>query len=229
MIEDLYQKDNGVQYHSAVHDYPEEAKIWIANLRKEKIQKHITKNSSVFEYGAGFGFNIREITAQRKLAYDIASHLKDQYNDTDVEFTDSLNTVNEEKFDSIICHHVLEHVPTPTKTLQDINNRLNVNGSFLLYIPMEHGSRYNRVKPDDKDHHIYSWNFQTISNLVTFSGFRVISVSKNRFGYDFISSRITKRLWLGEKTYRIIRVLLNLIRPVYEIEVVAKKVAPKNV
>lgn len=223
MIEDIYQKEKGIEYHSSVHNFPPEALDWISQKRKEKIQQHIKEDSSVLEYGSGIGFNIRSLVAKHKFAYDIASHVNTYYKNSDVNFVSNLTSLPSEKFDHIICHHVLEHVPSPNATLNEIHELLKEDGTILLYIPMECSRRFNKINPNDKDHHIYSWNIQTISNLVSLSGFKIISISKKRFGYDFIASRSAKKLGLGELFYKLFRSFFNIIRPVYEIEVVASK------
>lgn len=223
MIEDIYTKENGEAYHQAVHNFPEIAREWITHQRKSKIQKHISSTSNIFEFGSGLGFNIIGLESRSKKAYDIAEHLSNNYEGTSVQFSSDLSTFGNDTFDVVICHHVLEHVPNPTDILNIIKNKLTPDGTLLLYVPLETSSRYNKINAKDKDNHIYSWNIQTLYNLLRLSGFKITQHSQRRFGYDFISSRISHKLGLGEGGYRIIRAALNTLRPVYEIEMIARK------
>lgn len=221
--ENIYRGANGEDYHQAVHDLPALSIPWVTKLRSEKLSRHLSVSEEVFEYGAGLGFNIRGLNARVKVAYDIASHLSDQYTSTDIDFVSELSSVEGRRFSTVICHHVLEHVPSPLETLKEIDALLADKGKLLLYVPLEQKARHNKVNSSDKDNHIYSWCGQSIHNLLTVAGYDVETLQIKRFGYDFFSARLAHKLKLGEFGYKLLKLGLHFLRPVHEIEVVARR------
>lgn len=218
-IESRYKGSAGEDYHAGVHDISAESDIWVRRCRKSKIQPVVSKLNSkvILEFGVGKGYNIINIEAEKKFAYDLAEHLKVFYENTDTEFVSSIENLSE-RIDLVICHHVLEHVPDPVGVLDLLKSKLKADGKILIHVPYECGRRFKKPIETDKDFHIYSWNPQTLSNLAKMAGFRIEKIKLRRFGYDFFASRISMKLHAGEFGYKIIRKICNWIRPVYEIE-----------
>ena len=77
--------------------------------------------------------------------------------------------------------------------------------------------------PHEPNHHLYSWNVQTLGNLVEKMDFKVINGSIGRFGYDRFSSVWADRLHIGEFGFRFLRRLIHLIKPRFEVFLVALK------
>ncbi|MGV3772307.1 MAG: hypothetical protein ACO1QB_05355, partial [Verrucomicrobiales bacterium] len=91
------------------------------------------------------------------------------------------------------------------------------------YVPFEQGAAYKRFNPDEPNHHLYSWNVQTMGNLVQECGFRVDKAELGSFGYDRFSAAWAVRSGLGESGFLILRKLLHLILPMKEVRIIAHK------
>ena len=80
-----------------------------------------------------------------------------------------------------------------------------------------------RYDPNEPNHHLYSWNVQTLANLVASQDLTISQVQLGEFGYDRFAAKFATRFHLGEKTFRFVRALVHLIRPGREVQLVARK------
>jgi hypothetical protein len=94
-----------------------------------------------------------------------------------------------------------------------------------LFVPFEKERRYRRFAPTEPNHHLYSWNAQTLGNLVTDAGFELREARLARFGYDRFAATWACRLHLEEAGFRCVRALAHFLRPAWEVRVVAAKPA----
>ena len=67
---------------------------------------------------------------------------------------------------------------------------LRPGGKLLLFVPFERERRYRIYRPDEPNHHLYSWNVQTLGNLMTELGFELLDGKVACFGYDRIAAVI---------------------------------------
>ena len=75
---------------------------------------------------------------------------------------------------------------------------LRDNGKLLLFVPFEKERKYRRYDPVEPNNHLYSWNVQTLGNLVESSGFKVAKGIIGRFGYDRFAAVWAARLGLPQ-------------------------------
>src|SRR5690606_28707340 len=65
-----YTGELGREYHEGKRAIPERAARWVTALRAKKLQPLIAETDTVFEFGAGFGWNLLGLTCARKVAFD---------------------------------------------------------------------------------------------------------------------------------------------------------------
>jgi SAM-dependent methyltransferase len=222
-IRQRYSGEKGRQYHQRKRSVPDAAYPWIAGLRATKIQPHINKTDTVLEYGVGTGWNLAELDCERKLGFDLSEHLEPVLRSHGIEFVKDIKNIGEASVDVVICHHMLEHTGNPPEILQEIRRILLENGKLLLFVPFEKERRYRRFNPDEPNHHLYSWNVQTIGNLVSDTGFKILDGKVREFGYDRFAAVWAARLGLGQTGYKFIRKAIHLIKPASEVYIMAKK------
>jgi len=222
-IRQQYTGEKGEKYHAKVNHVSERAYPWVARLRHEKIFSFINEQDVVLEYGVGTGWNISQITCKRRIGYDLSEHLEKLLIKQGIEFLNRIDAVQDESIDVVLCHHVLEHTSNPIDILTEINRILCKGGKLLLFVPNETGKKFNYYDAQNQDHHLFSWNVQTLATLVEKAGFKVIEGSTERFGYDRFSGVWADKLHLGEFGFRIFRKLIHLIKPNYEIRIISIK------
>ena len=216
-----YVGEASQEYHEKKRTIPDVAVPWVARLRAEKLQPHIQNTDTVFEFGAGYGWNLVELRCARKIAYDIAELPNASHQG--IEWIRSIEAVAPEFADVVICHHALEHVLNPPETLATIRRILKKNGKLLLFVPFEKERRYRQFDPQEPNHHLYSWNAQTLGNLVTECGYRIEQAGIGRFGYDRFAAKLAVKLRAGEGGFRLLRRAVHLVQPASEVRIVAIK------
>ena len=220
---DHYQAERGRAYHGVKRGVPAIAYDWIARLRAEKFSSNVSSHDDVLEYGVGSGWNLAALNCKRRVGYDVSEFLEQAVRGQNIEFVSTTSRFADSSFDVVICHHTLEHVFHPVETLREIKRLLKARGKLLLFVPYEKESRYRRFDPAEPNHHLFSWNVQTLGNLVSEVGFEIRSGEIGEFGYDRFSATKAVKLKLGETGFRAIRRLGHLVRPAKEVRVVAIK------
>ena len=213
----------GVDYHETKRHIPEDAYPWVAKLRSEKISPLVRPDDVVLEYGVGFGWNLARVECQKKIGLDISEHLEEAVTSHGIEFITEIDEVEDTSVNVVLCHHVLEHIYNPSGVLEDIRGKLCLNGKLLLFVPFERERRYRYFNPDELNHHLYSWNVQTMSNLVRESGFKILSAHIGSYGYARFAAVWSEKLKLGEFGFRSIRRIVGLINPLLEVRIIAEK------
>jgi len=217
-----YQGETGQQYY-ARFDVPAPAVGWVGRLRAAKLAREIGAEDVVLEYGVGAGWNLSAIRCKRRLGFDVVTHLVPRLQELGIEFVGDPASLPGGSVDVVVCHHVLEHVLAPAEALREMGRLLRGRGKLLLYVPFEKERRYRSFRPGEINHHLYSWNVQTLGNLVEELGFSVLSARVGEHGYDRFASVWASRLRIGETGFRLLRAAVHLVRPGREVRLVAQK------
>lgn len=220
-----YQGEAGRRYHEIKRGVPEAALPWIARLRAAKIQPHVRPDDSVLEYGAGAGWNLVALHATRRIAFDVSEFLRPEVEQRGLEFAGDTRSLADGLADVVICHHALEHLLAPPTALAEMRRLLKPTGHLLVWVPFEDEWRHRRFTRGEKNHHLYSWNPQTLGNLLEECGFHAVNVRLARYGWDRFAAAWAIRLGVGEASFRLLRRSLVLLRPLREIAVQAVKAA----
>ena len=216
-----YEGETGRRYHQEKRAIPGPAFAWVSRLRAEKIRPYTREMDTVLEYGVGFGWNLAQLKCKRKLGFDIADFLEAGLAEWSIEFVRDTRALGEGSVDTLICHHTLEHTLHPGEALLEMRRLLRPEGRLLLFVPFEKERRYRRFDPAEPNHHLYSWNVQTLGNLVAEMGFKLIEGNVGQFGYDRLAAVWAHRLRVGETGFRFLRSVVHLIKPALEVRVVA--------
>lgn len=218
--EDLYRGEAGQRYQQEKRAVPEVATPWIARLRAEKFQPFVKHTDTVVEIGVGLGWNLAHLKCARKIGTDLADYLPQPLKGG-IEFLNDSAAIPDATADVVLCHHVLEHVEHPAVMLREAGRLLKPRGKLLLHVPYEKEKRYRHFNPAEPNHHLYSWNVQTLGNLLVSQGFKVETCSLSQFGYDRFAAKLALRFQLGETAFRAFRRFAHLIRPGREVRSIA--------
>ncbi|MEN9575882.1 MAG: hypothetical protein RL514_3737 [Verrucomicrobiota bacterium] len=218
-----YQGDAGRAYHEGKRGLPPAAVPWVTRLRAEKFAPHIRATDTVVEFGVGAGWNLAELKCARRVGFDVSDFLAPAVRALGIEFVPASTALVDASADVVICHHMLEHALHPAASLAEIRRILKLGGKLLLHVPFEKEARYRHHNPAEPNHHLFSWNAQTLGNLVTECGFKLELAGIGQFGYDRAASAWAVKLKLGESGFRSLRSLAHLLVPAAEVRVVATK------
>jgi SAM-dependent methyltransferase len=221
--EEIYRGEAGQRYQQQKRAVPDAAIPWVARLRAEKFCGFIESTDTVVEFGVGLGWNLAELQCARRIGTDLEDFLPDDLKKSGVEFVADSSAIPNESADVVICHHVLEHVENPPEMLLEAKRILKEGGKLLLYVPFEKERRYRRFDPNEPNHHLYSWNVQTLGNLVGTQAFTIENCGLGEFGYDRFASKLALRFRLGENGFRMLRRMAHLLKPGREVTLIAAK------
>jgi SAM-dependent methyltransferase len=217
-----YTGTEGREYHGQKRAIPPEAFEWVARLRAERLQQDVSPNDTVFEYGVGSGWNLAALNCGEKVGYDVSSFLAPELTTRGIRFVANPSELPDHFADTILCYHTLEHVITPPDVLQELKRCLKPGGKLLVFVPYEKERWYRRYNPAEPNHHLYSWNVQTLGNLLTDCGWRVEQAGVQRYGFERIAAKYAVRFRLGEPGFRALRALVWMIRPILEVRIIAR-------
>lgn len=221
-VADRYRGDGAKRYHQK-HDVPQAAHKWIALSRAQKFSAFIDSDHVVLEYGVGPGWNLSAISCKQRLGYDLSDLYEAQLATNQIRFVADTQSLPDGSIDAIICHHVLEHVSDPVRVLLEIRRLLREKGKLMLVVPYERERKYRHFNNDDPNHHLYSWNVQTLGNLVHDVGFRIHLSAIGRYGYDRFISVWAMRLGIGAAGFKLLKKCALATIPLLEVRVVAVK------
>lgn len=216
-----YQGAAGHAYHEGKRALPPEAFPWVARLRAEKFASHVRATDTVVEFGVGAGWNLAELKCARPIGFDVSDFLEPGLRELWIEFIHASAVLADASADVVICHHMLEHALNPAASLAEIRRVLKPGGKLLLHVPFEKERRYRHHDRAEPNHHLFSWNAQTLGNLVTECGFKLESAGVGQFGYDRAAAAAAVKFNLGETGFRLLRSLGHLLLPASEVRVVA--------
>jgi SAM-dependent methyltransferase len=133
-----------------------------------------------------------------------------------IAFSTELPSHYDNKYQVVICHHVLEHLPEPATALSDMSRLLIPGGRLLLYVPFERTRTYHALDPN---RHLYAWDVQSLSNLASALGFTVRAAAIRPAGYE---QRLALVGRYSQFAYRFALWLAQKLRPRYEIFLLAE-------
>lgn len=223
-----YEGEQGREYHNEKRGVPTQAIPWIYQVRSPLFQSYLQADSKVLEYGCGAGWNLGGLKCREKVGHDISSEVREAVEASGSRFVDSLEALHSQQFNVIIAHHVLEHLLEPAAALLQLRDYLVPRGTLLLAVPYEKERRYRRFVPGEPNHHLYSWNVQTLCALVSTLGYTVHHAGIRRYGYDRFAARKAVQLRLGRPGFLALRRLLQSILNLQEVWVHAVRSDPER-
>lgn len=168
-----------------------------AKYRASTLLKGLKPGSRVLDVGCGRGVMLRgildlghhahgvEISAAAAEGVDPRAQVRIAPRLEDARYEDS-------SFDAVILWHVLEHLPRPDETLQEISRILKPGGRLVIAVPNSRSFQASWAGAGwfhlDLPRHLFHFSDRTLSRLVNRQGFRVTSLQhfallQNSFGW----------------------------------------------
>jgi len=168
----------------------------------------IPPNARVLEFGCGIGQNIALVP--NAIGFDVSREAVEACRRRNIPVFDNIKDIPRDYFDIILCRHVLEHVPSPLDTLQQIRSFLKPSGKLILILPKEKHYIPDSFEPD-LNRHLYCWKFRAINNLLSLAGFKPI-LNKYQYVVGYRKLLPIKRLFGFNVYYRATLVAGRIMR-----------------
>ena len=141
-------------------------------LSQTKFIDYISSSSKVLDFGCGGGFLLKNLNCAKKVGVEPNEAAVDTAKRNGIELFRSVAEVPDDYVDVIISDNALEHTLQPLEELKSLYGKLQVGGKIIFVVPCE--SIGHSYKPNDMNHHLYSWSPMNLGNLFTEAGFSVI-------------------------------------------------------
>jgi len=139
-----------------------------------KFADFVETDHNVVDFGCGGGFLLGNLNCRGKLGVELNPHARAEAARGGIQSVATIGEVPDAWADVIVSNHALEHVPDPLAILRPMLAKLKPGGRAVFVVPhQDHREEFN---PDDQNHHLYTWNRQTLGNLFLKAGFEVEQV-----------------------------------------------------
>lgn len=129
----------------------------------------VSPSGRILDYGAGLGQVSAAVNAE---CYDFSGFARDFLRQKGRKVYDSPEAIERSSFDYLISSHCMEHVANPFNELLFLKSLLRPAGSLVLIVPIEEMPG-TPVRSYDDNKHFYNWNFQSMTNILLETGYRV--------------------------------------------------------
>ena len=141
-----------------------------ANLTK--FNDYISESDHVLDFGCGGGYLLKTIQCQKKVGVEINPNAAAIAKKNGVEIYLRVEDLPDNYVDVIISDNALEHTLNPLQELKALYRKLRKGGKIIVVVPCE--SISYTYKPNDINHHLYSWSPMCLGNLFTEAGYSLI-------------------------------------------------------
>jgi SAM-dependent methyltransferase len=137
-----------------------------------KFCDHISSSSRVLDFGCGGGFLLKNLSCSKRVGVEVNPAAVEIARANGVEVFTRVDDVPNEYVDVVISNSALEHTLQPLEELKSLYKKLIPGGKIVFVVPCE--SIAYRYRPNDVNHHLYSWSPMCLGNLFSEAGFAVV-------------------------------------------------------
>jgi len=134
--------------------------------------EYISSESRVLDFGCGGGFHLKSLHCSMKVGVEVNTSAIETAKKNGIEVFRTVEDVPDGYVDVVISSNALEHTLYPLDELRSLHKKLVMGGKAIFVVPCE--SISYTYKPNDQNHHLYSWSPMCIGNLFEEAGYSVI-------------------------------------------------------
>ncbi len=179
-----------VHYNDDYYAYQREICKFGGWANRIEFEKYINPDSDVLDFGCGEGYLLKGLNCKRKVGVEINPAAQIEARENKVEVYTNTDEVKNESIDVIISYHALEHTLHPLCELRLLHKKLRNGGTIIFFVPCE--SINLKYKPNDINHHLYSWSPLSIGNLFQEAGFKVVESKHYNYKWPPHSKRLAR-------------------------------------
>jgi SAM-dependent methyltransferase len=148
-----------------------DAEQWLQSHRRRIFAPWVRPADVLLEFGPRDAWNLRAIAASRKYACwpRVDRALLEKEN---ISILGSAPEIPDALADVVICYNVLEYQLEPREIILDLKRALKPNGTISIHALYD--PDFRRPRLDRVAEHYFSWNVQTLGNLLIDSGFTFV-------------------------------------------------------
>lgn len=170
---DRYASDQGVAYFA----YQNRCAALGAELNARKFSRHIQSSDRVMDFGCGGGWLLTKLPGREKVGVELSDAAREVCRANNITAYKSVADLGDRRFDVIVTHHCLEHVPYPIAALRELREHLASGGRLLVVVPLDDWRRQRDHAGTDIDHHLHTWTPRLFANTLVEAGFAIDTMS----------------------------------------------------
>jgi len=137
-------------------------------------ENYIKDKDTVLDFGCGGGYMLEKLKGRNKYGVDINPYAMQVAAKKGIKVFAGLDKIPKKiKFDVILSHHTLEHVPYPFEGLKKLRLRLKQKGILICVVPIDDWRSQKKYVARDINKHMYTWTPLLLGNLFSEAGFRI--------------------------------------------------------
>jgi 2-polyprenyl-3-methyl-5-hydroxy-6-metoxy-1,4-benzoquinol methylase len=156
------------------------------DLRRYEMLKSVLTNKKLLDFGCGAaGFLAKAMYSADSITGIEIEHRMQQYWNGKIKIYPDLNSAGG-GYDLITAFHVVEHLNDPRETIRQLVNKLNPQGRLVIEVPNSDDAlltlyeNNNFQKFTYWSQHLFLFNFNTLTQLASQAGCRVVSVQQHQ-------------------------------------------------
>ena len=139
---------------------------------QSKFTPYILETDDVLDFGCGGGYLIANLRCRSHLGVEVNPAAYAVAKANGIQIYARTEDVPDQSCDIVISNNALEHTLDPLRELQRLRHKIRNGGRLVFVVPCE--SISNAYRPNDRNHHLYSWSPMCIWNLFSEAGYRVV-------------------------------------------------------
>jgi len=139
---------------------------------RSKFSKFIKESDTILDFGCGGGFLLDGFNVSKKIGIEINPAAIETAKSKGIEVYNDVDLVADNSVDVVISNHALEHTLKPLDELKSLLKKLKKGGKIIVVVPCD--NIINKYKPNDINHHLYSWSPLNLGNIFTEAGFELV-------------------------------------------------------
>lgn len=171
-------------------------------LNAWKFAPWIQRTDRVLDFGCGGGWLLKALGAANSVGVEVNPFAREICRLNGIEaYADIASVPAGMRFDKIISHHCLEHVPYPIAALRELAERLDPAGLLVVIVPIDDWRVQRSFPLNDIDHHLHTWTPRLFANTCREAGLdcRSIDILTHAWpkGWKKIHNRVPRCVYRG--------------------------------
>ena len=185
-----------------------------------KFAPHVAPDAALCDFGCGGGYLLERLLGRERVGVEVNGEARAEAASRGLRVVASAEELADDHFDVIVSNHALEHCRRPLDELCTLRRKLKPGGRMVFCLPVDDWRAGRTYRPDDINHHLYTWSAQIAGNLFQDAGLTVQSVQLLRHAW---SPRIWRLVGWSNVLYRLLCFVNSVLKRRYQLLVVADR------